>query len=658
MGKKITDKDYSTKEKCLKEIKRCKYTHIADIKKKDNTLYSAVQRHHWEWYCFFDLRRASFTIKYTRDECRTLSVAYPTEEDLAKDNLELLQYIRQHMWRNYCFAHMKGFDHDAESARMALARFNNMTEVDDAGFGYLYDWIRGQGDVVRAYCIGHFTHKLKYSLEELLEKCSQYKTLRELYDVDKNIYNYVKRYGYEELCFGHFESDEEDAGDGTILVRKNRRDPYCDVPPLDGDCQRLTYRYRIPHREDLDHYMRVANNLYNQCVWEFRHALDDKDEPRWLSYYSLRDRMREVLNLEGECNYRLLPNDHIAERVVQSFSISSQCFASRMRNHKPGQAFPSLPGYRPKGAMYPLRMTRRVDKRSITSDGVLHFAKDIEIPIYGFADYKERLRHFVMATLTPHPNYIEVALAYDSSITPDTDIDETDYAAIDIGLNNLVTMVDQYQTTIYRGGFLKSYHQYYFDQMQRLKAAVQWKQGDAYTHRMQHLHDKRNAYVDDVMNKISRYIVDYLRDRHIGVLIIGWDYDIKQGIHLDFNTRRLFLYGAHGKLIEKLRYKCEAVGIHEVTTEERHTSKCDALALEPIEHHDQYLGRRVKRGLFRSSTGKLINADVNGAINIMRKVIGDAALVRQIINSGHLFCPVGYKHPFGWSSSKQEQAAL
>lgn len=658
MGKKTTGKDYSTKEKCLKEIKRCKYTHIWDVKKNDPSLYHAVRYNKWGWYCFFDLRCKSFHISYTRDECRELAIAYPTEEALAKDNLELLQYIRQHMWRNYCFGHMKGFDHDAESARMALARFSNLKDAEDAGFGYLYGWVKTLGDDLQEYCIGHFTHKLKYTLEALVEKCRQYQTIRELYDNDRNLYIYVKRYGYEEFCFGHFESEEEDAGDGTVLVRKNRRDPYYDVPPLDGDCQRLTYRYRIPHREDLDHYMRVANNLYNQCAWEFRHALDDKDEPRWLSYFSLRDRMREVKNLEGECNYKLLPNDHIAERVVQSFSISCQCFASRMRNHKPGDPFPHLPGYRPKSAMFPLRITRRSDHHSISSDGVLHLAKDIDIPIYGFADYRERLRHFVMATLTPHPNYIEVALTYDSPITTDPGIDETDYAAIDLGLDNIAAMVDQYQTTIYHGRFLKSYHQYYFDQMQRLKAAVRWKPGNPYTKRMQRLHDKRNAYVDDVMNKISRHIVDYLRSRHIGVLIIGWDPDIKQGKHLDFNTRRLFLYGAHGKLIEKLHYKCEAVGIHVVTTEERHTSKCDALALEPVEHHDEYLGRRVKRGLFRSSTGKTINADVNGAINIMRKVIGDAALVKQIINSGHLFCPVGYKHPFGWSSSKQEQAAL
>ena len=95
----------------------------------------------------------------------------------------------------------------------------------------------------------------------------------------------------------------------------------------------------------------------------------------------------------------------------------------------------------------------------------------------------------------------------------------------------------------------------------------------------------------------------------------------------------------------RMKYKCEMVGIDFVKHEESYTSKCDALALETIGKHEQYLGRRIKRGLFRSSTGKLINADQNGALNIMRKVVGDS-YVSRIVNSGHSFCPVRYSNPF------------
>ena len=93
-----------------------------------------------------------------------------------------------------------------------------------------------------------------------------------------------------------------------------------------------------------------------------------------------------------------------------------------------------------------------------------------------------------------------------------------------------------------------------------------------------------------------------------------------------------------------LTYKCEMAGIKISVHEESYTSKCDALALEKIEKHEVYMGKRVKRGLFQSSVGKLINADVNGALNIARKVFGDSELITQIINSGLLYNPVKFNN--------------
>lgn len=68
-----------------------------------------------------------------------------------------------------------------------------------------------------------------------------------------------------------------------------------------------------------------------------------------------------------------------------------------------------------------------------------------------------------------------------------------------------------------------------------------------------------------------------------------------------------------------LVYKCKRVGIEAITGEERYTSLCSFLDNESVEKHDVYLGKRVKRGLFMSSNGTLINADVNGAYNILKK---------------------------------------
>lgn len=92
---------------------------------------------------------------------------------------------------------------------------------------------------------------------------------------------------------------------------------------------------------------------------------------------------------------------------------------------------------------------------------------------------------------------------------------------------------------------------------------------------------------------------------------------------------------------------CELAGIEIVIHEESYTSKCDFLAFEKIGKHENYLGKRKKRGLFQSSVGKLINADVNGALNIMRKVVGDfCESIRRIIDRGLLFNPVRITNVF------------
>lgn len=96
-----------------------------------------------------------------------------------------------------------------------------------------------------------------------------------------------------------------------------------------------------------------------------------------------------------------------------------------------------------------------------------------------------------------------------------------------------------------------------------------------------------------------------------------------------------------------LKAKCELAGIEIVIHEESYTSKCDSLAFEKIGKHENYLGKRKKRGLFQSSVGKLINADVNGALNIMRKVVGDSCeSIRRIIDRGLLFNPVRITNVF------------
>ena len=115
--------------------------------------------------------------------------------------------------------------------------------------------------------------------------------------------------------------------------------------------------------------------------------------------------------------------------------------------------------------------------------------------------------------------------------------------------------------------------------------------------------------------------MNHLVKNDVKVLIFGHNIGQKQDINLGSKTNQNFMSLPFTKLISMLQYKCERLGIRFIVTEESHTSKCSFLDLESVEHHDDYVGRRVKRGLFKSSNGTCINADINGSLNIGRKYL-------------------------------------
>ena len=117
--------------------------------------------------------------------------------------------------------------------------------------------------------------------------------------------------------------------------------------------------------------------------------------------------------------------------------------------------------------------------------------------------------------------------------------------------------------------------------------------------------------------------MNFLVSNNISTLIIGYNEEWKQNINLGRTNNQAFVNIPFYTFIKQLEYKCKLEGISVILTEESYTSKCSFLDDETIEEHENYLGKRIKRGLFKSAEGKLINADLNGSLNILRKVVGD-----------------------------------
>ena len=405
----------------------------------------------------------------------------------------------------------------------------------------------------------------------------------------------------------------------------------------------LAYRFDIPHNERLDYLCKVSNNLYNQAMYEFRQTLDK--ENRWLSYGDLDKLMKEKTNMEGQVNYKLLKAQcsqqtlKLLEKDIKSFYRAIQAWKTHPDRFK---AKPELPHYKKRGGMFELRYTNQSSK---IRNGELVLSKDLSIDIPQWSKYGERLlAGYQQTRIKPGLKSIKVEIVYKIEDAKSAGNDR--YASIDLGLDNLATMVCEEGAFIYGGRFLKSYNNYFNKRLSALQS-IKDKQGiKNATNRIKNMYEKRERYMEDAFHKISRSIVDFLTENQIGNLVVGYNKDWKQNINIGKANNQKFVQMPFARLRSYLKYKCEMSGIRFICNEESYTSKCDALAFESVGKHETYLGKRVNRGLFRSSVGKLINADVNGAVNILRKVVGDSEITSRIIDSGLLLSPVRYSSPF------------
>ena len=269
----------------------------------------------------------------------------------------------------------------------------------------------------------------------------------------------------------------------------------------------------------------------------------------------------------------------------------------------------------------------------IKKDGYIHFAKNIIDPIKTNIR-KEELKQ---VRIIPQATCYVVEVVYEKE-EQDLGLDKSNVLSIDLGLNNLCTCISNVgeKPFIINGLIVKSFNQWYNKKKAKWMSFVGSK---GISNRLKWLSNRRYLWMADKLHKISRWIIDYCIELNIGTIIIGLNKGWKNEINLGKKTNQKFTEIPHSKLIDKITYKGKLVGIDVQTTEESYTSKVDHLAFETLEKHDIYLGKRKKRGLFQSSIGKLLNADVNGAIGIGRKVFGDS-YVREIIGSGLAFNPV------------------
>ena len=405
---------------------------------------------------------------------------------------------------------------------------------------------------------------------------------------------------------------------------------------------RLVYKFNnYKHNEELFRMCRFSKDLYNQTMYIVKTNLKDD---KFLFYNDLDKILKVTPNLEGEINYRKLKSKvsqqclKLIDKNLKSYFKSIKDWAKNKNKYK---GRPHLPNYLPKNGMFQLIYT---NQSCSIKGGKIYFSKDLSVSIPQWEKFSSVLKNFKQVRVNPKNEYTEIEIVYETELE-NYDLDKSRYSSIDLGLDNLATMVTDFsEPIIYSGKQLKSKNRYFNKTLSERKSVLEKENKKKTSKFTKHLCDKRTKETEDVYHKVSRHIVNLLTQNKIGNLIIGYNSGWKDSIDIGKVNNQNFVMISHDKLISMLEYKCRMVGINVTKHEESYTSKCDGSCLETIGRHETYLGKRKKRGLFQSSVGKLVNADVNGALNIMRKVVGDSEIVSRIINSGRLFRPLKFNN--------------
>ena len=367
--------------------------------------------------------------------------------------------------------------------------------------------------------------------------------------------------------------------------------------------------------------------LYNYVLFNVRQGIFDGN---YLKEYEFSTKLCK----ENQYDFRNLPSTVSQQVVAQAFSAIKSWMKLKKEYEKNPSKFnskPKLPKYKRGKKQNMVVFTTSACR--LKEDGYIHFVKSIISPI------KTNIggNKLCQVRIIPQATCYVVEFIYEKK-EQDLNLDKNNVLSIDFGLNNLCTCISNVGTTpfIVNGKIIKSFNQWYNKRKARLMSYIGNK---GISNRLRQLNNYRNFWIDDHIHKISRFIVNHCIDNNIGSLVIGLNKGWKNRISLGKKTNQKFVEIPFSKLIDKISYKCKLVGINFQVNEESYTSKVDHLAFEKLCKHDVYLGKRKKRGLFQSSIGKLLNADINGAIGIGRKVFDDS-YVSKIIGSGLAFNPV------------------
>lgn len=356
---------------------------------------------------------------------------------------------------------------------------------------------------------------------------------------------------------------------------------------------------------ELDNLCFLSKNIYNSALYAVRqYYFENKKYLNWVNVNNNFVRDKQV-------DYYAMPCK-VSQQTLKMVDNNMKSFfnAIKAKNGKP-----RLPKYldKTKGRYVAIYTNQAISKKELEKGFIALSKTNVRI--------KTKVTNVKQVRVVPRNNHIVVEVLYEAKFDNKVNTD-TKYCGIDFGLNNLMTCAFQDERPlIFNGRPLKSINWHYNKRKARLQGKL--PKGRRTSKMIGNITLRRNNRVSDYLHKVTSMFINYAVSKGISNVVVGYNKEWKQGIGIGKVNNQNFVGIPYYKLLNMLSYKCEMYGISLSVTEESYTSKCSFLDNEELYKHDTYLGRRVHRGLFRTSSGRTINADVNGALNILKKVIGN-----------------------------------
>lgn len=338
-------------------------------------------------------------------------------------------------------------------------------------------------------------------------------------------------------------------------------------------------------------------------------------------------KQKDYYSLPGQINQQVMKN------VVQNWNSFFKSLKDYKKYPDKYKARPQIPGYLPKGSKKEIVLSNQISK--MNDSNYLHFPKTkLKLNI---GKLFSTIGSYQQVRVVPKQDKFIVEIIFligeNKEIKPKKDR----CMGLDLGLDNVATVITNTGMTpvLFKGGRIKAINQWY-NKMRSFYYAVlrngkSQNEGSYHSKKLGDLDDKRHNQIKDFFHKVSFTIVKLAKENKVDTIVIGKNVDWKQNSNIGKKNNQNFVQVPHSLLIELLTYKANAEGIAVVVTEESYTSKASFIDEDDIPTYKLgnntvhiFSGKRICRGLYRSKNKFLINADINGAGNILRKVVPKA----------------------------------